>query len=79
MADWLRLRGLVVTALARKYDPGTVETDWLGAPIYFSGYTPDESRQFVTAAGLSIVSLQLEPIIENGRATEFLWLVARKA
>jgi hypothetical protein len=78
IADWLKRGGLVVTALARRFDPGTREADWLGAPMYFSGYTSDESRRFVIAAGLSIVSLQPEPILENGHATEFLWLVARK-
>ena len=78
IADWLTPGGLLVTALARKYDPGTLEADWLGAPMYFSGYTSEESRSFVVAAGLSIVSLQPEPIVENGRTTEFLWLVARK-
>ena len=78
IAEWLRPAGLLVTALARRFDRGTVEADWLGAPMYFSGYTPDESRRHVEAAGLTISSLQLEPIIENGRATEFLWLIARK-
>jgi hypothetical protein len=46
--------------------------------MYFSGYSPQESREFVVAAGLSIVNLQPEPIIENGHPGEFLWLVARK-
>jgi SAM-dependent methyltransferase len=78
IADWLRSDGLLVAALARKYDPGTVEADWLGAPMYFSGYSPEESRAFVIAAGLFIVTLQPEPIIENGDPTTFLWLVARK-
>jgi SAM-dependent methyltransferase len=78
IADWLRSDGLLLAALARRYDPGTVEADWLGAPMYFSGYSPGESRAFVIAAGLSIVTLQPEPIIENGHPTEFLWLVARK-
>ncbi len=71
------LKRLSRRALSGRYDPGTLAADWLGAPMYFSGYTSDESRSFVTATGLSIVSLQSEPIIENGRATEFLWLVAR--
>jgi SAM-dependent methyltransferase len=78
IADWLRLGGMLVAALARSVDPGTVEPDWLGAPMYFSGYSPDESRSFAEAARLSIISLQPEPIVENGHTTEFLWLVARK-
>jgi SAM-dependent methyltransferase len=78
IADWLRSRGLLVAALSRRYDPGTVVADWLGAPMYFSGYSPEESQALAVAAGLSIVTMQAEPIIENGHPTEFLWLVARK-
>jgi SAM-dependent methyltransferase len=79
ICDWLRRGGLLVTALAWGYDPGTAEPDWLGAAMYFSGYSPHQTRSFVEAAGLSITSLQPEPIVENDHATEFLWLVARKS
>jgi len=78
IAGWLRPGGLLVTAFARRENPGTVEADWLGAPMYFSGYSPRESRRHIEAAGLAIRSLQLEPIVENGQTREFLWLVARK-
>jgi len=78
ISDWLRGGGLLVTALSRRFDTGTVEADWLGAPLYFSGYSPEESRDFVAAAGLSIVTLRPESIVENEHPTEFLWLVARK-
>lgn len=78
IAGWLRPGGLLVAALAGHYDLGTVEEDWLGAPMYFSGYTPADSRRFIDNAGLSIISLQPESILENGRPTEFLWVVARK-
>jgi hypothetical protein len=77
IAGWLRPNGLLVTALAATHDPGAVEADWLGAPMYFSGYAPDETRRSVEAAGLTIESLQPKPIIEAGRPTEFLWLTAR--
>jgi SAM-dependent methyltransferase len=79
IAGWLRPSGLLVTALAARYDPGSVEADWLGAPMYFSGYTPDDTRRFVEDAGLSIISLQPEPIVEHGRPTVFLWLIARNS
>jgi cyclopropane fatty-acyl-phospholipid synthase-like methyltransferase len=79
IAGWLRPGGLLVAALARKYDPGSAEADWLGAPMYFSGYGPADSSRFVEDAGLSIISLQPEPIIENGRPTEFLWVLGRKS
>jgi SAM-dependent methyltransferase len=78
IADWLRPSAVLVSALACRYDPGSVEADWLGAPMYFSGYAPGDSRRFVEEAGLSIISMQPEPIIEDGRPTQFLWVVARK-
>jgi SAM-dependent methyltransferase len=78
IADWLKPDGLLVAALARKYDPGSIESDWLGAPMYFSGYAAADSRRFAEEASLFVMSSQPEPIIENGRQTEFLWLVARK-
>ena len=78
ISDWLRGGGLLVTALSRRFDTGTVEADWLGAPMYFSGYSPEESRDFVAAAGLSIVTLRPESIVEDEHPTEFRWLVARK-
>ena len=78
IARWLRPGGLLVTALASKYEPGVVEADWLGAPMYFSGYAQGDTRRFIEDAGLSILSLQPEPIFENGRRAEFLWLVGRQ-
>jgi hypothetical protein len=72
-------RRLLVAALTRRFDPGTVKPDWLGAPMYFSGYSPEESRSFAEAAGLSVVSLQPELMVESCHATEFLQLVVRKA
>jgi SAM-dependent methyltransferase len=78
IASWLRPHGLLVTALASRFDSGTVDADWLGASMYFSGYAPDDTRRFVEDAGLSIVSLQTEEIIENGVSVQFDWLVARK-
>jgi cyclopropane fatty-acyl-phospholipid synthase-like methyltransferase len=35
---WLRPDGLLVTMMATRADAGRVEPDWLGVPIYFSGF-----------------------------------------
>jgi scyllo-inosamine 4-kinase len=50
-------------------DPGTVEADWLGAPMYFSGYPPEENRRFLEEAGLRVESGQPETILEDGRVS----------
>src|SRR5947209_6197263 len=44
-------RGLLVATLSARPDPGTVEPDWLGAPMYFSGYSVEDNRSFVKGAG----------------------------
>jgi SAM-dependent methyltransferase len=73
IAGWLRPSGLLVTAFASSYDPGTIQQDWLGAPMYFSGYAPADTRRFIEAAGLSIFSLQ--PRTDNReRATDCVLL-----
>jgi hypothetical protein len=46
-AQWSR------DALGRKRDPGTIENDWLGAPMYFSAYAPAESRRSIEEAASS--------------------------
>ena len=60
IAEWLVPGGLLVAALARRFNPGTVEADWLGAPMYFSGYTPAESRRCVAATPYRFDSLAVE-------------------
>jgi SAM-dependent methyltransferase len=53
VASWLRPGGLLVASMAAGLDPGAVEADWLGAPMYFSGYPPAENRRFLEAAGFA--------------------------
>jgi SAM-dependent methyltransferase len=78
IGSWLRPGGLFVATLGARSDPGTVEPDWLGAPMYFSGYGVDENRRFVERASLDIESAQVETIFEDGEPVAFLWVVAQR-
>ena len=78
ISTWLRPGGLFVASLGVGLDAGTIEPDWLGAPMYFSGYATEENQRFVEHAGLHIQSARDGTILENGRPTTFLWIVARK-
>jgi SAM-dependent methyltransferase len=78
VGEWLRPGGLLVASMGARSNRGDVEADWLGAPMYFSGYAPDENRRFVEQAGLAIESAQEEAILENGEPVIFHWIVARK-
>jgi len=78
IGTWLRPDGLLVATMATRADAGTVEPDWLGVPMYFSGYAAEDSRRFVIDAELEIETFRYETILEQGRPTRFLWVVARK-
>jgi SAM-dependent methyltransferase len=75
---WLQPGGLLVASLGAGDDPGGVEDDWLGVPMYFSAFDSAGSRRLIEEAGFEIVSAQEEVDEEDGIRIVFLWVVARK-
>ncbi|MDP6822856.1 MAG: class I SAM-dependent methyltransferase [Dehalococcoidia bacterium] len=80
IASWLRVGGRFIGTFhsgdsAEDYDP-----NWLGAPMYWSGYDPADSRLMVERAGLRIISAKNETIQfdVDGEPTTFHWIVAEK-
>jgi hypothetical protein len=59
-------------------DPGSVEQDWLGAPMYFSGFSVEEGQHFIEMSGLAVVRLQTETLMEDQGPVAFTWVVAQK-
>lgn len=78
IAAWLRPGGLFVASFSYGGSAEEIEDDWLGAPMYFSGYDAETNRQLVRDAGLEIVSARPETDDEFGKPATFLWIVARK-
>lgn len=78
IASWLRSGGMFVASFSSRGSVDTVEDDWLGAPMFFSGYDVDENRRLVRDAGLTIESDRIETDSEFGRPAAFLWIVATK-
>ena len=80
IAGWLRPGGwLLATMGARDEDaPEMVEDDWLGAPMYFAGVGRERSLGWVESAGLDIERAVVEPQLEHGEETRFLWVLAQK-
>lgn len=76
---WLRPGGRFAASFSNGGASDGVEDDFLGAPMYFSGYDGEENARLVRKAGLAIVSAAPETDEEFGRPTTFLWIVARKA
>jgi lactoylglutathione lyase len=78
MGARVRAGGLLVATLSAQPNWGQVEPDWLGAPMYFSGYSVDDNKRFVEEAGFDVRMATVETIHEDGRPVAFLWVVAEK-
>jgi len=78
IAGWLRPGGLLVASFGAHDNPEGYEEDWLGAPMYWSGYDAATNRRLVEEAGLLIERAQTETADEDGVPITFLWIVARK-
>jgi SAM-dependent methyltransferase len=74
---WLRPGGVFIASLGVEDDPGGVDEDWLGVPMYFSQFSARVNRRLVAEAGFEIE--QAEVLAEPGDrfGARFLWIVAR--
>lgn len=78
VARWLRPGGLFFATMGANDDPGAVEEDWLGAPMYFSHFDAATNRGLVEAAGLDIDAAEVIDQVEDGVRVPFLWVLARR-
>ena len=79
IGDWLRDGAYLLATFGTADDPGTVERDWLGAPMFFSSFDAETNRGLLRDAGLR---LEVDELVqqdedEHGRVT-FLWVLAQK-
>jgi SAM-dependent methyltransferase len=79
IARWLKPEGHLVASFSNGGSMGEIEGDWLGAPMYFSGYDAETNERLVRDAGFRIATARPETAEEFGRPTTFFWIVARKA
>jgi cyclopropane fatty-acyl-phospholipid synthase-like methyltransferase len=79
IAAWLREDGYLLCSLGTGDDPGSVEHDWLGAPMFFSSFDADMNRRLVTDARLELLVDEVVTMHEEGRGdVQFLWVLAQK-
>jgi len=74
--EWLRPGGFFLGTMGVEDDPGGVEDDWLGAPMYFSHFSARKNRRLVEAAGFVIDSADVLVEPEDRHDARFLWVVA---
>jgi SAM-dependent methyltransferase len=79
IAFWLRPGGLLVAAMNVHSFKAHYSEDFLGAPMYWSGFDSETNKRLVEEAGLIITSAREETAIEFDEPVTFLWVVARKS
>jgi predicted TPR repeat methyltransferase len=77
VAGWLRPGGYFLATFAIDHNPGWTG-EWLGVEMYFAGLPPEQNRQLVESAGLTIVSDDIETALEPEGEARFQWLLARR-
>lgn len=78
IARWLRPNGLFVGCLTAIDTPADYSDDWLGVPMYWSGFASEANRHLVRDAGLTIHSAIEETVNEDGDDVTFLWVIAAR-
>ena len=79
LARWLVPGGTFVASLAARESGEHYEPRWLnGAPMYWSGYSLEETMRFLDEAGLAVAEANMETNVEDGEAAPFLWVVGTK-
>jgi SAM-dependent methyltransferase len=79
VASWLRDAGYLLCSLGTGDTPGSIEDDWLGAPMFFSHYDADTNRRLLREAGFELVLDEIVPMHEEGHGeSRFLWVLAQK-
>lgn len=77
VASWLRPGGVLIATMAAGEGGEGRESDWLGAPMYWSNWDARTSLRLVEEAGFAIVRSTTEQTMEDDRPIPFLWLVGR--
>jgi SAM-dependent methyltransferase len=78
IAVWLRPQGWLLLSMGAADNPGEVEDDWLGMPMYFSHFDAVTNQALVQRAGFELVEADVvEEIGPDGARERFLWVVAR--
>jgi len=75
--EWLADAGWFLFSVETGDEPGLVG-QWLGVPMFFSSYAPEETRRLVAGAGFDIVRESIDEQVEGETTVSYLWILARK-
>jgi SAM-dependent methyltransferase len=75
---WLKPGGLFIASLSASGGEHGYEDNWLGAPMYWSGFDADTNKRLIEDAGMTIISATIQSDIEFDEPVSFLWIMAQK-
>ena len=76
---WLRPGGLLLATFSASGLSDVVQHDFLGVPMFFSGFDAATNRRLVIEAGFAIELDEIVTMHEPEGPATFLWLLARAA
>jgi len=79
ISSWLRPGGQLLATTGCKDSPDSVEDDWLGTTMFFSGFDVETNLRLLAQAGLEVLEHEVvcQDEGDQGEAC-FLWVLATK-
>jgi GrpB-like predicted nucleotidyltransferase (UPF0157 family)/ubiquinone/menaquinone biosynthesis C-methylase UbiE len=75
---WLKQDGVFIASFGAGDDPGTIEDNWLGAPMFFSGFAIENTLSLLQQAGLQVLEQKEIAQEEHGKTATFLWVICSR-
>jgi SAM-dependent methyltransferase len=78
IARWLRPVGYLLATLSGGGETDGRQDDFIGVPVYFSGYSPETNRGLLNGAGFELLIDEVIEMTEPEGPSSFQWLLATK-
>lgn len=78
IATWLKPGGLLLLTLSARGETDGMQDDFIGVPMYFSGFGPDRNRELLVEAGFALLLDEVVEMQEPGGPSSFQWVLAHR-
>ncbi|MDQ6898202.1 MAG: class I SAM-dependent methyltransferase [Candidatus Dormibacteraeota bacterium] len=78
ISRWLRPGGFLLATLSATGQSDVVQDDFLGVPMFFSGFDAETNRQLLHAAGFDLLVDEVVTMQEPDGPATFLWVLGQK-
>jgi SAM-dependent methyltransferase len=79
LASWLKPGGWLLCTMGTADADDVVESDWLGAPMFFASFDEQTNRELLLRSGFELVDARVVPFEEPGHGhVRFMWVLATR-